>query len=629
MKRLFVAAIIAAFVGASGSALAADGSIAIRKVNTAKFPRVRITVATPTEDPDSITAVENGTEVSDLTVESFVETGEIVDVVLAIDTSGSMVGEPLAAATDAARSFVESVPGNVRVGLLTFDDSPTVVTPITEDHDAVLTAISGLAAAGETALNDAIVRASGMFSGGQQRNIVLLSDGGDTASSNSLGDASGAASKANAAIYAVGLEGSEFDAEALQTLAKTTDGTYAPAASADLTIVYQGLAKQLEGQYFVSYESPSDFGEELSLEVSDGNGEDTVVALAPRPEPSAVPSSLKPRAAVDEDHLLEGVWGLLIVLGVTFIALFGLLYYFLVGGAKERKDRELARRLGAGSGISTLSDEPTTGPVSWLPEGLVELADEFVARRGDTASLEARLERAGWKLRTGEFVAGVLVCALGGLVLGLLLIQKPLFGIVAMIVAGAIPVVLLSLHTGRRVAQLHSQLPDILSILASSLRAGHSFLQALDAVGREIGGPGGEEFGRLTAEIRLGKPVDAALNDLADRVGSDDFKWAVLAVTVQREVGGNLAEVLDTVSETMRERDQIRRQVDVLSAEGRLSLYILAGLPIVIGLYLAVINPEYFGLLFTTRIGIVMLVTAICLEVLGVIWMKRVVKINV
>jgi tight adherence protein B len=172
-------------------------------------------------------------------------------------------------------------------------------------------------------------------------------------------------------------------------------------------------------------------------------------------------------------------------------------------------------------------------------------------------------------------------------------------------------------------------LPDILSILASSLRAGHSFLQGLDAVGREIGGPGGEEFGRLTAEIRLGKTVDTALIDLAERIGSDDFRWAVLAVTVQREVGGNLAEVLDTVADTMRERDQIRRQVEVLSAEGRLSLYILAGLPIVIGLYLALVNPEYISLLFSTQLGLVMIVTATCLEILGVYWMRKVVKIDV
>jgi tight adherence protein B len=243
--------------------------------------------------------------------------------------------------------------------------------------------------------------------------------------------------------------------------------------------------------------------------------------------------------------------------------------------------------------------------------------------------MERRLERAGWKLRVGEFLAGTAVAGFIGLVLGLLLIQKLFFGLVCMIVGGLIPIMLLSVRTSRRQAKLHGQLPDILAILASSLRAGHSFLQGLDAVGNEIGGPGGEEFGRLTAEIRLGKAVDEALNDLAERVGSDDFRWAVLAVTVQREVGGNLAEVLDTVADTMRERDQIRRQVEVLSAEGRLSLYILAGLPFGIAFYISLVNPTYLSLLYTTRLGIFMLVVAGCLEVLGITWMRRVIKIDV
>ncbi|MCA1706395.1 MAG: VWA domain-containing protein, partial [Actinobacteria bacterium] len=544
MKRFLVASIVAVVLGAWGTALAADDTITIRKINTNDFPTVRLTVATPDKDPDAITVEENGVDVS-TEVQSFVEEGEEVDVVLAVDTSGSMVGEPLTAAKTAATTFVEALPDNVRVGLLTFDDSASVVTSITDDHSKVLDAISGLEAVGETALYDGVTRASAMFSDENQRNIVLLSDGGDTVSRSTLGEASSAATEANANIYAVGLEGSEFDEKALQTLAKATDGSYAPAASADLAAVYEGLAKKIEGQYFVFYDSTVPSGDEISLVVSDGTGEDTAIALAPQPVPTAT-ASVQPRTIADEDHLIEGTPGLIIVLAVSFIAFFGLLWLFLVGGAAERKDRELARRMGSGSAATELESEPSSGPISWIPESIVELADEITERRGKTASMEARLERAGWKIRAGEFLAGVIVAAILGLVFGLLLWQKVLFGIILMAVAGAIPLVLLSLRTSRRMTELHAQLPDILSILASSLRAGHSFLQGLDAVGTEIGGPGGQEFSRLTAEIRLGKSVDDALTDLADRVGSDDFKWAMLAVTVQREVGGNLAEVLDT-----------------------------------------------------------------------------------
>jgi tight adherence protein B len=628
MKRFLATVAIVAYALTSSSAFAAGEKISIRKVDASAFPEVKVTISTPNDDPDAIEVEENGSTITDLAIDSFVEQGEVVDVVLAVDTSGSMEGDPLEAAVDAASSFVSAVPDNVRLGVVTFSDEAKVAQRVTSDRDAVQEAIDGLEATGETSLYDGVTQAVSLLSDTNQGNIVLLSDGSDTVSDDSLAQAISAAKKAKATIYSVGLQSEETDEAALQQMAQATGGTFAPAESADLTAVYADLAKTLKGQYFITYPSTVESGDEISLVVSDASGESTAIALAPEAVASETPAAAA-QAVVPEDHLIDGNTGLIIVTVVTFIAVFALLYLWMVAGAKDRSDRELARRMGAGAATGSDEASATSGPVSWIPDQLVDLAGQIADRRGSGAALERRLERAGWRLKVGEFLAGVLVAGVAGLLLGVLLVQKPLFVILVGIVGAAIPLVLLSLRTSRRMAKLHAQLPDILAILASSLRAGHSFLQSLDAVGKEIGGPGGEEFGRLTAEIRLGKTVDVALADLADRVGSDDFKWAVLAVSIQREVGGNLAEVLDTVADTMRERDQIRRQVDVLSAEGRLSLYILAGLPIVIGLYLALINPSYFGLLFSTRIGLVMIITAAALEVLGVIWMKRVVKINV
>ena len=154
----------------------------------------------------------------------------------------------------------------------------------------------------------------------------------------------------------------------------------------------------------------------------------------------------------------------------------------------------------------------------------------------------------------------------------------------------------------KRTERMREQLPDVLTILASSLRAGHSFMQALDAVAREIPQPAATEFQRVVAEIRLGRSTDDALEALSERVGSSDFKWAVLAVNIQREVGGNLAEILDNVADTLRERAQMRRQIRVLTAEGRLSAWVLTLLPL----------------------GI-----AVILLVLGVFWMRKIVDIDV
>src|SRR5204863_4524531 len=149
---------------------------------------------------------------------------------------------------------------------------------------------------------------------------------------------------------------------------------------------------------------------------------------------------------------------------------------------------------------------------------------------GSVEKLSRMLERAGVPFRPGEFLAGVALIGIGGLLIGALLLRNPIFMLLVAGAAAAIPVVLVKMRVSKRNAKLHEQLPDILMILASSLRAGHGFFQALDLVAKEIGEPGSSEFGRVVAEVRLGRPVDEAMNAMAERVGSDDFKWAVLGV---------------------------------------------------------------------------------------------------
>ncbi len=127
----------------------------------------------------------------------------------------------------------------------------------------------------------------------------------------------------------------------------------------------------------------------------------------------------------------------------------------------------------------------------------------------------------------------------------------------------------------------------------------------------------------------MGRPTDDALEALSERVGSGDFKWAVLAVNIQREVGGNLAEILDNVADTLRERAQMRRQIRVLTAEGRLSAWVLTLMPLAIGAYMFIVNPEYIGLLFTTKLGLIMVFGASILLVAGVLWMRKIVDIDV
>ncbi|GAA4286415.1 type II secretion system F family protein [Georgenia daeguensis] len=243
------------------------------------------------------------------------------------------------------------------------------------------------------------------------------------------------------------------------------------------------------------------------------------------------------------------------------------------------------------------------------------------------SGLGSVLEQAGVKARFQDFVFLVVVAclvagALGTLVGGLLL--GVLFAV--MIPIGAR--VVLSIKADRRRAAFADQLDDSLQLMASSLRAGHSMLQALDSVAREAEEPTSEEFARIINETRLGREVNAALEETAARMGSEDFVWVTQAVAINREVGGNLAEVLDGVGNTIRERNDIRRQVKTLAAEGKLSAYVLMALPFGITGFLSVANPTYIGKFTDSLVGYGLIVLAIVLLIVGGIWMRKVVQIR-
>jgi len=204
------------------------------------------------------------------------------------------------------------------------------------------------------------------------------------------------------------------------------------------------------------------------------------------------------------------------------------------------------------------------------------------------------------------------------------------FGALAGVALGAFaPFAFLSNAAGRRLAAIQGQLADTLMVIASSMRAGHSFLQSLDSAAKEIDQPAAGEFGRVLREIRLGRDTDDALEALVERVGSQDLEWAVTAIEVQRKIGGNLAEVLETVANTIRERDTLRRQMRVLSAESRISVVVLTVLPILIAIYLMIVNPQYLRILTTTTAGKIISISALALMGIGYLWMKRIVRLDV
>ena len=223
-----------------------------------------------------------------------------------------------------------------------------------------------------------------------------------------------------------------------------------------------------------------------------------------------------------------------------------------------------------------------------------------------------------WVTVGGILAGDVLGVLLGGLLVGLLL---------ACLVPLTVKVALEVLARRRRSA-FTDQLDDALTLMASSLRAGHSVLRALDAVSRDTGVPASEEFSRVVNEVRVGRDVNAALDEVAVRMASDDFAWVAQAIAIHREVGGNLAEVLDRVGATIRERNMLRRQARALSAEGRVSAVVLLLLPPVAGGLLTVVSPDYMGRLTGSPAGLLMLGAAGMLMLVGALWVRRVVKVR-
>ena len=265
------------------------------------------------------------------------------------------------------------------------------------------------------------------------------------------------------------------------------------------------------------------------------------------------------------------------------------------------------------------------GRLAGPAQRVVGMLEHALAGLGRTGQLASALERAGMRIRAGDFLllvlAGALAAAAGALAL---------FGwMMALLLAVLVPVVgigFLKFKAGRRRAAFADQLDDSLQLLAGSLRAGHSLLRALDAVSREADEPTSAEFSRIINETRVGRPLGDSLEDTARRMASDDFTWVSQAIAIHREVGGDLAEVLDTVSHTIRERNQIRRQVKALSAEGRMSGYVLMLLPIGITGFLMMSNPSYIGKLTTNLLGWGMIAAAVVFMTVGGLWLRKVVS---
>lgn len=616
-----------------------DGQVQILGAYEA-VDRITLDVAVPSTfgplGPVGNFAVTDGDRlVGDLAVAPL---GTPAATMLALDTSGSMEGAALAAAKEAARSFVQTVPADTRVGLVTFGDQVVVRREPTLDRASLLTALDGITtASGKTALWDGLVAAADLVAADDGRaSVVVLSDGGDTASTASQAMAIERLTARSTILYAVAVESPEADLPALQATVDQVGGQVLTAADiGEFESIYTEIAGRLANRYQLTY-IPSQQGTRTVVVsvLVDGAVATASVTLqgqgateppgtgggagggggtgGPAPGPHAPLATAQPDPATTIPG--GGWWSGPLLFWIGNGSVFGALALLGLLIARSSPQVQLA--------TVTSADR-----VAGLNAQLGRAVDRLVSRHDRQRRVDARLDAAGIDLRPGELVliglAGtvatvVAVTALGGPVLGVLVVPMP-----ALVLLGV-----LNVRAGRRRARFADQLTSTLGIMSNSLRAGQSLRQAIELVATEAPSPSAELFHRIHFEIRVGRDLTESMRDVARRMDNADMEWLAQAVDIHRELGGDLTEILQNLVATLRERRSVARQADALSAEGRATGWVLLSMPILLFLFSWWRTPENIERMLSVPMGRLLLGVAVSGMTVGHLWIRRLVKVK-
>ncbi len=587
-------------------------------------------------DLDSLAVTVDGSPV-DATADLASDSSEGVrrTAILAIDVSNSMRGDRFEQAKVAAQTYLEAAPIDVFVGIVTFAGEVDIVQEPTLDRDESIALLDTLTLSAKTRLYDGISQAVRTAGEQGQRSVLVLSDGADT-STTPLDDIAEQVEGSDVRVDVVALAQSGRQLGRLERISLAGGGRVLTADEPEaLADVFASQASALAKQVLVTFDVPKDqAGTEGTLAVSINADGDTYtdsafVTIKGASTSSHVPQGpldvAPPRFAITSEIMFAGL-GL-----ATLGGLFVLLSAFGVFTKKKQQtveERIAAYKRGGGPGPSRRSGNPQAQGVGDQAVGMAQKALD--SNKGLEAALGGRLEAAGLRMKPAEWLLAHVGAGFGIAFLGLLLSSGNIVVTVLMLLGGLVmPWLYLGFKRSRRVKAFNGQLADTLQLMAGSLSAGLSLAQSVDTVVREGTEPIAAEFRRALVETRLGVDIEDGLESIAERMESDDFKWIVMAIRIQREVGGNLAELLLSVAGTIREREYLRRQVKALSAEGRLSAVILGGLPPVFLLYLSLTNFDYVQPMFTSLLGWVMLGVMTGMMLVGGFWMSKTVKVEV
>jgi tight adherence protein B len=564
---------------------------------------------------------------------------------LVVDTSGSMSEDDMATVREATQAFLDDAPKDVLVGLVSFAQRAELEVGLGRNRDAVQQGVDGLQPGGETALDDAIVLATEKLGTKGDRSILLLTDGKDTVSDASQREATSALKSAGVRAELIGFRTSDTDTQALNQIAQAGQGGVAQASNTDaVTAAFRDVAQTLESQVAFTVPTPTDLtGIQEVVATGTANGEkftarSTVdVGGGGSASPSSGTSSDQPTAAVvgpGPTDNLPTPWYLALALAAVFAGLLLLTASMLspmLASDRQRRVESIERYMTGR--VVQVQDHHQRGGAnpSAIGQNIVNISEKYMQGRSSTAKTLLLLERADLPWRAGEWLVIRVASVVVGMAVFLLLLPVPrwLAALIGFLVGFAVPALWLRFKAGRRARKFEGQLPDLLMVVASSLQSGFSLTQALDSAAKDGPDPASKEFSRALAEARIGTDIADALDRVGERMASTNMMWTSMAIRIQRQVGGNLAETLRTTAATLREREALAGQIRALSAEGRLSAWILVLLPIGMFFYMLLVNYDYISLLWQGALGILMLVGAVVAIVIGIFWMRRVVRVEV
>ena len=616
-----------ACVSLLGTPVAAQSSdevgdeLVLEGVDASRFPMVRAVVSGPRvagELDDAFVVTEDGEEAP---VDVVRLRGDELNVVVALDVSGSMGGDPLARAKAAVGELLATLPESVPVSIVTFGDGANVHTPFSVDRDFTRTAVDQLVAGGQTALYDGIqLGLTQLEMQGGSGALVVLADGDDSVSESTVDDVVAGLASADVTASFVALESEDYTPGAFEEMASAVDGEVLTVADASqfgqaLRTVATGLGTVYELRW---------------RSVSTGDSAEVDIALASDPSQSL--STDYAHDAVTEfvpdvanDVRTEDGAGVFASSAVPIVAALVVSAGTVVLLWMMRNTTSAVERREERSASKDFRKQDRKRRLDGVQGRLNDISAQVLEANDRGRSLDHTLDRAGLAVRSNEFVvfcAGIVLVSLLG---GVFLFGIPYFLLGALLPAIGIPLTLKIMIRRRRKAFVE-QLGDTLQLITGSLTAGYGLGQTLDSVSREAESPTREEFARVVMETRLGRSLEDALDAMSRRIQAPDFDWVVDAIKIQSSVGGNLSEIIEQVGDTIRARVRIKRQVDALTAEGKISALVLFALPFGLSGFIFMSNPSYIEPLYSSGIGYVMLGAAGLMLTVGGLWLKKLVN---